>query len=148
MTMKQLVQQQRHELYATGHQNLNMSLSVETVTRIDTLKKRYGLRSRDAVVARVIRKCMTTKRPDAFIQRSADPETQFRRISPIVAGELADYVRRVQLRFRSLAYGPVFEMILAEVGADLSYEPASSSEPQVTGFSARKHEPSFIAEAA
>lgn len=144
--MKQLVQQQRHELYSAGHQNLNMSLSVETVARIDGLKKRFGLRSRDAVVARIIRKCMTTTEPDAFTQRAADPDTAFRRISPIVAGELADYVRRVQLRFRGLAYGPVFEMILAQVGADLV--PATSTERGAMGFSARKHEPTSIAEAA
>lgn len=146
--MKELVQQQRRELYATGHQNLNMSLSAETVARIDALKHRYHLRSRDAVVARVIRKCMATKQPETFVQRSADPDTTFRRISPIVAGELADYVRRVQLRFRSLAYGPVFEMILAEVGNDLTAAPVLAPDRSTKGFSARKHDAVRIAEAA
>ena len=146
--MKELVQQQRRELYATGHQNLNMSLSVETVARIDALKQRYRLRSRDAVVARVIRQCMSTTQPETFVQRSADPDTSFRRISPIVAGELADYVRRVQLRFRSLAYGPVFEMILAEVGNDLTAAPVPAPDRSTRGFSARKHDAVRIAEAA
>ncbi len=146
--MKELVQQQRRELYATGHQNLNMSLSAETVARIDALKQRYRLRSRDAVVARVIRKCMATTQPETFVQRSADPDTTFRRISPIVAGELADYVRRVQLRFRSLAYGPVFEMILAEVGNDLTAAPVPAPDRSTRGFSAQKHDAARIAEAA
>ncbi len=146
--MKELVQQQRRELYAAGHQNLNMLLSVETVARIDALKERYRLRSRDAVVARVIRKCMATTQPEAFAQRPADPDTEFRRISPIVAGELADYVRRVQLRFRSLAYGPVFEMILAEVGMDIAPAPVPAPSHSTPGFSARKHEPARVAEAA
>ena len=146
--MKELVQQQRRELYAAGHQNLNMLLSVETVALIDALKQRYRLRSRDAVVARVIRKCLTTIPPDAFAQRPVDPDTAFRRISPIVAGELADYVRQVQLRFRGLAYGPVFEMILAEVGTDLAVVPIPVPGRSTTGFSARKHEPARVAEAA
>ena len=146
--MKELVQQQRRALYALGHQNLNMSLSAETVIRIDALKKRYALRSRDAVVARIIRKCMATTRPEAFTQRPADPDTSFRRISPIVAGELADYVRQIQLRFRGLAYGPVFEMILAEVGADLTTAPAPVPARATRGFSARKHDAPRIAEAA
>lgn len=146
--MKELVQQQRRELYATGHQNLNMSLSVETVARIDALKQQHRLRSRDAVVARVIRKCMTTTQPEAFTQRPADPDTTFRRISPIVAGELADYVRRVQLRFRGLAYGPVFEMILAEVGSDLSAVLVPANDRSTRGFSARKHDAARIAEVA
>ena len=146
--MKELVQQQRRELYATGHQNLNMSLSIETVARIDALKQRYRLRSRDAVVARVIRKCMATTPAEAFTQRPADPDTSFRRISPIVAGELADYVRRVQLRFRSLAYGPVFEMILTEVGANLTTAPVPTPDRATREFSARKHDAGPIAEAA
>ena len=119
-TMKELVQQQRAELYSSGHQNLNMALPVELIEQIDVLKSRYRLRSRDAVVARIIRKCMSTTHPDAFVQRAADPAAQVRRISPIVPSELADYVKRVQLRFRNIAYGPAFEMIFAEVGTDLS----------------------------
>lgn len=145
--MKELVQQQRGKLYAAGHQNLNMTLSAETVERIDELKKRYRLRSRDAVVARIIGKCMTTIDPNAFTHRAADPETVYRRISPIVAGELADYVRRVQLRFRSLAYGPVFEMILAEAGADLDAPTLPAGRP-TRGFSARKHDDLQLEEAA
>ncbi len=121
--MKQLVQQQRAELYSTGHQNLNMALPAEVIAQIDLLKTRYGLRSRDAVVGRIIRKCMSTTHPDAFVQRATDPAAVLRRISPIVPSELADYVKRIQRRFRNIAYGPVFEMIFAEVGADLSNPP-------------------------
>ena len=146
--MKELVQQQRHALYAAGHRNLNMLLPVETVAQIDGLKKRYGLRSRDAVIARVIRKCMSTTKPEAFVQRAADPDTKFRRISPIVAGELADYVRRIQLRFRSVAYGPVFEMILAQIGTDLTITAVPPTDDLPKGFSARKHDPTLVAEAA
>ncbi len=146
--MKELVQQQRDELYATGHQNLNMSVSIETVATIDALKKRYGLRSRDAAVARIIRQCMTRVQPDAFIQRSADPDIKFRRISPIVAGELADYVRQIQCRFRGLSYGPVFEMILAEVSTSLTAAAVSPKDAPLQGFSARKHDDALVAEAA
>lgn len=118
--MRELVQQQRDELYASGHRNLNMALPEEVIAEIDRLKQRYRLRSRDAVVSRVIRKCMVTSPPEALVQRATSPIMAFRRISPIVPGELADYVRRVQLRFRNIAYGPAFEMIFAEVGGDLS----------------------------
>ncbi|KRB78792.1 hypothetical protein ASE22_25195 [Sphingomonas sp. Root720] len=120
MSMKQLVQQQRDELYASGHRNLNMALSEGTIQQIDLMKKRYRLRSRDQVVARVIRKCSATVDPDSFVQHATSPATQYRRISPIIAGELADYVKQVQRRFRNIGYGPVFEMIFAEVGTDLS----------------------------
>jgi len=120
MTVKELVQQQRGELYASGHQNLNMALPTELIGEIDVLKKRYRLRSRDAVVARIIRKCMATVSPDDFVQRAADNNMNLRRISPIVPSELADYVQQVQRRFRNMPYGPVFEMIFAEVGSDLS----------------------------
>jgi hypothetical protein len=146
-TVRELVQQQRGELYATGHRNLNMSLSAETIERIDALKTRFGLRSRDAVVARIIRKCMMTTDPDTFTQRAAGPDTIYRRISPIVAGELADFVKRVQLRFRGLAYGPVFEMILAEVGTDFP-ESQAPADRLAGEFSARKHEAASVAEAA
>ena len=118
--MKELVRQQRGELYAAGHQNLNMALPEQVIEQIDRLKERHRLRSRDAVVSRIIRKCMATTRPDAFTQRAANSDTTFRRISPIVPGELADYVKRVQFRFRNVGYGPVFEMIFAEIGGDLS----------------------------
>lgn len=121
--MKQLVQQQRAELYSTGHQNLNMALPTPVIEQIDVLKGRYGLRSRDAVVCRIIRKCMHTVDPDAFVQRATDPAPKLRRISPIVPSELADYVKTIQRRFRNIAYGPVFEMIFAEVGTDLSNPP-------------------------
>ena len=120
MTVKELVRQQRGELYATGHQNLNMALPSGLIDEIDTLKKRYRLRSRDAVVARIIRQCMATVSPDDFVQREADGDATLRRISPIVENELADYVQQVQRRFRNMPYGPVFEMIFAEIGSDLS----------------------------
>jgi hypothetical protein len=119
-TVKELVQQQRGELYATGNQNLNMALPEGVIAEIDALKKRYKLRSRDAVVSRIIRKCMSTISPDDFVQRPADGDTALRRISPIVANELVDYVQQVQRRFRNMPYGPVFEMIFAEIGSDLS----------------------------
>lgn len=119
-TVKELVQQQRDELYATGHRNLNMALPEGVIAEIDVLKKRYRLRSRDAVVARIIRKCMATVSPENFVQRPADGDVTLRRISPIVANELADYVQQVQRRFRNMPYGPVFEMIFAEIGSDLS----------------------------
>lgn len=120
LSMKELVQQQRDGLYSTGHQNLNMALPVATIAQIDLLKKRYRLRSRDAVVARIIRKCSVMVEPDAFVQRAADPDTEYRSISPIVAHELAAYVKQVQRRFRNIGYGTVFVMIFAEVGTDLS----------------------------
>lgn len=120
MTMKELVQQQRDELYSSGHQNLNMALSEWTIQQIDLIKKRYRLRSRDQVVARIIRKGLTSLGPDSFVQRASNPETKYRRISPIIAGELVNYVKQVQRRFRNIGYGPVFEIIFAEVGTDLS----------------------------
>lgn len=120
MSVRQLVQQQRDGLYATGHQNLNMALPQAVIDHIDVLKKRYDLRSRDAVVARIIAKSQATASPDIFALRAADTGTVFRRISPIVPNELADYVKRIQLRFRNIAYGPIFEMMVAEVGPDLS----------------------------
>jgi hypothetical protein len=120
MTMRELVQQQRTELYASGHQNLNMALSEATIEKIDEMKRRYRLRSRDAVVGRIIRRCSTTVGPNDFVQRASDPDIRYRRISPIIAGELVDYVKRVQLRFRNMGYGAVFEMIFAEVGTNLS----------------------------
>src|SRR3546814_20491960 len=91
MTVKELVQQQRGELYASGHQNLNMALPAELIGEIDVLKKRYRLRSRDAVVARIIRKCMATVSPDDFVQRAADNNMSLRRISPFVPRTLAPY---------------------------------------------------------
>jgi hypothetical protein len=123
-TVKELVQQQRAELYATGHQNLKMSLPVETIAKLDELKKRYGLRSRDAVVGRMIRKCMDSTAPEDFALRPSDnPEAEYRWVSPIVATELAEYVKQIKRRFRNTSYGPVFEMIYAEVGDDLSKPP-------------------------
>ena len=118
--VKELVQQQRDELYSTGHQNLNMALPLEAIEKIDLLKKRYNLRSRDAVVAKIIAKSKATISPHSFALRAAAPDTVFRRISPIVPNELAHYVKQIQERFRNIAYGPVFEMIFAEVGSDLS----------------------------
>jgi hypothetical protein len=119
-SVKQLVREQRGELYASGHRNLNMALPGELIKRIDAWKGRYRLGSRDAVVSRVIRQCMATTNPDAFILHARTRQTDTRRISPIVAAELADYVRMIQDRFHGLAYGPVFEMIAARVGEDLS----------------------------
>ena len=118
--MKQLVQQQRGELYASGHQNLNMAVSEATIAKIDEMKTRYRLRSRDAVVGRIIRRALSTVDPDSFVLRASVPGTAYRRISPIVAGELVDYVKRVQRRFHNLGYGPVFEMIFDEVGTNIS----------------------------
>ncbi len=123
MTVKELVQQQRNELYATGHQNMNMMLSQGVIAQIDALKVRYKLRSRDAVVGRVIRKCASLLDPDDFVWRAGDPDEVYRRISPIVPADLAAYVKQIQSRFRHIGYGPVFEMILAEVGSDLSPVP-------------------------
>ena len=119
--MKELVQQQRSELYAAGHQNLNMALPEELIAQIDELKRRHRLRSRDAVISRAIRKCMATTSPDAFTRRAIEPGAVYRRISPIVPAELVDYVKRVQLRFRNIAYGPVFEMIFAEIDGNVSH---------------------------
>lgn len=119
-SVRQLVQQQRDGLYATGHQNLNMTLPQAVINHIDVLKKRYDLRSRDAVVVRVIAKSQATANPDVFALRAADAGTVFRRISPIVPNELVDYVKQVQQRFRNIAYGPIFEMMFAEVGLDLA----------------------------
>lgn len=119
--MKELVQQQRTELYATGNRNLNMAVSQETIEQIDALKKRYRLRSRDAIVARIIRKALATVGPDHYVQRAAaSPDTVYRWISPIIAIELVDYVKEIQKRFRSLSLGSAFEMIFAEIGDDLS----------------------------
>ena len=119
-TVKELVREQRGELYASGHRNLNMVLPGELIERIDAWKRRYRLGSRDAVVARVIRQCMATTSPDAFILHARMRPLDTRRISPIVAAELAKYVRLIQVRFHGMAYGPVFEMIAARVGGDLS----------------------------
>jgi hypothetical protein len=127
MSVKELVQQQRGELYATGHQNLNMAIPADLINQIDLLKRTYRLRSRDAIVARVIRKCMMTIEPDAFVQRVADAGTVYRRISPIVPNELVDYVKQIQQRFRNIGYGPVFEMIFNKVASDL-LSPAVQSE--------------------
>lgn len=120
MSVRQLVQQQRDGLYATGHQNLNMTLPQGVIDHLDVLKKRYNLRSRDAVVGRVIAKSQATASPDLFALRAADAGTVFRRISPIVPNELADYVKQIQRRFRNIAYGPIFEMMFAEVSLDLA----------------------------
>ena len=121
MSVKELVQQQRDELYVTGHRNLRMSLSEDVITQLDVLKKNYGLRSRDAVVARIIRKAKASVAPKDYVQRpAADPDMTYRWISPIVAVELSDYVKDIQRCFRGLNYGPVFEMIFAVVGDDLS----------------------------
>ena len=120
MSVKQLVQQQRDGLYATGHQNLNMALPQAIIDDLDVLKKQYQLRSRDAVVVRVIAKSQATTSPDIFALRAADANTAFRRISPIVPNDLADYVKQIQQRFRNIAYGPIFEMMFAEVAPDLS----------------------------
>lgn len=120
MTVNELVQQQRDELYASGHQNLNMALPTEIIEQLDLLKKRYGLRSRDGVVCRIIRKSMNTVSPDSFVQGAGNANTVLRRISPIVPSELVAYVKEIQRGFRNIAYGPVFEMIFAEVGTDLS----------------------------
>lgn len=130
-TKKELVQRQRDGLYATGHQNLNMTLPVDVVARIDIWKGRYRLRSRDAVVARVIRQCMATTDPDAFVLHAATRGPDVRRISPIVPADLSDYVKRVQNRFHGIAYGPVFEMIVAQVGEDLA-EPAEPAASPLT----------------
>jgi hypothetical protein len=119
--MKELVQQQRAGLYETGNQTLCMAVPVPMIVQIDILKKRYGLRSRDAIIARIIRKSLTTIRPDSFVQRSAaSPDIAYRWITPIVAIELVDYMKEIQKRFRSLSLGGAFEMIFAEVGEDLS----------------------------
>lgn len=122
-TVRELVQRQRNELYAAGHQNVNMALPQQVIDHIDLLKKRYNLRSRNEVVARVIARSRAAFSPDTFASRAAlravDKNT-FRRISPIVPNELADYMQQIQQRFRGVAYGPVFEMIFAEVGDDLS----------------------------
>ena len=126
--MKQLVQEQRNTLYAAGHQNLNMALRVEVIAQLDAWKHRLGLRSRDAVVALVLERCMATTLPDAFVHRASDPDASLKRISPIVSGVLARYMKRVQGRFRSQAYGPLFELMVQQAGADLER------------FSARKHE--------
>ncbi len=128
MSVKELVQHQRAGLYLTGHQNLNMVLPLSILEQIDHLKTRHGLRSRDAVVARIIAAAKATVDPDDFVQRAADVDTVFRRISPIVPNELAGYVQQIQRRFRNLAYGPVFEMIFAQVGSDGSNEDASSHQ--------------------
>lgn len=127
-TVKQLVQEQRSQLYAAGHRNLNMALRSEVIARLDAWKQRLGLRSRDAVVALVLERCMATTLPDAFVQRASEPDASLKRISPIVPGELAAYMKRVQGVFRSQAYGPLFEMMVQQAGAELD------------GFSARKHE--------
>ena len=121
--VKALVQQQRGNLYSSGHQNLNMALPVEAIDQIDRLKKRYNLRSRDAVVARVIAKSHATLTPEAFTLRATDGAVVLKRISPIVPNELAGYVKRIQQQFRNIPYGPLFEMMLATVGADLTIPP-------------------------
>lgn len=97
-----------------------MALPEALIAEIDGLKRRYRLRSRDAVVSRIIRKCMTTTVPTAFVQRATYEQGEMRRISPIVPGELSDYVKQVQLRFRNIACGPAFELIFAKVGGDLT----------------------------
>lgn len=131
-TVKQLVREQRGDLYAAGHQNLNMTLPTGVIAQIDAWKGRYRLRSRDAVVARVIRQCMATTSPDAFVLRAAALEPDTRRISPIVPAELADYVKRVQHRFHGIPYGPVFELIVAQVGGDLTEpSPGAAERPSV-----------------
>jgi hypothetical protein len=84
--MKELVQQQRAELYATGNRNLNMAVSEATIQQIDRLKKEYRLRSRDAIVARIIRKASVTVSLDHYVQRAASSPIRFiagsRRLSP------------------------------------------------------------------
>lgn len=121
LTMKELVQQQRAGLYATGNQTLCMAVPVSMIAQIDVLKKRYGLRSRDAIIARIIRRALTTIRPDSFVQRAAtSPDIAYRWITPIVAIELVDYMKEIQTRFRNLSLGSAFEMVFAEVGDDIS----------------------------
>lgn len=109
LSVKELVQQQRDALYATGHQNLNMALAEATVEQIGILKARYELRSRDAVVARIVRKGLATIEPDDFVMKPCDPDTVFRRIYPIAPPELVDYVKRIQKRFHNVGCGPVSE---------------------------------------
>lgn len=118
-SVRDLVREQRDGLYASGHQNLNMSLPSALIGRIDAWKSRYRLGSRDAVVARVIRQCMSTTTPDGFVLHAKPRCADMRRISPIVAADLAAYVKRIQDRFHGIAYGPVFEMIADRVGPDL-----------------------------
>lgn len=127
-TVKQLVQEQRNDLYATGHRNLNMALRVDVIAQLDAWKQSLGLRARDAVVALVLEQCMATTLPDAFVQHASDPGATLKRISPIVPGELAGYMKRVQGRFRNQAYGPLFEMMVRQVASEFDR------------FSARKHE--------
>lgn len=145
-SIKQLVQKRRDGLYASGHRNLNMALSEQAIAQLDAWKARYRLRSRDAVVARVIERCMASAHPTTFLQRAAAPEAVLRRISPIVAVELADYLKEVQRRFRSVAYGPIFEMLMDRIG-DALVAPARGANDAGEGFSARKHERSAAAAA-
>lgn len=126
--VKALVRQQRGNLYSSGHQNLNMALPVEAIDQIDRLKKRYNLRSRDAVVVRVIAKSHATLTPEAFTLRATDGAAVIKRISPIVPNELAGYVKRIQQQFRNIPYGPLFEMMLATVGADLTMPPGQTAD--------------------
>lgn len=128
-SVAQLVREQRDGLYAAGHQNLNMALAAPVIAQIDAWKRRHRLRSRDAVVALVIRQCMTLTEPEAFILRAAPRTDDTRRISPIVPADLADYVKRIQRHFHGIAYGPVFEMIVAEVGPDLNDNWPTEHEP-------------------
>lgn len=125
-TAVQLVREQRDGLYATGHQNLNMKLSAAVVAQIDVWKRRHRLRSRDAVVAQVIRQCMATASPETFVLRASADAPDVRRISPIVPADVADYVKGVQRRFHGIPYGPVFEMIVARIGAELA-DPAGQA---------------------
>lgn len=121
LTMRELVQQQRSGLYAAGNRNLNMAVSLQTLAQIDRLKRLYRLRSRDAIVARVIAAVMANREPDRFVERAAaSPDTHYRWISPIIAIELIGFVKAVQARFRNMSLGGAFELIFAEIGDDLA----------------------------
>jgi hypothetical protein len=119
LTIRELVQQQRSSLYAAGNRNLNMAVSLQTLAQIDRFKRLYRLRSRDAIVARVIASVMTRHEPDRFVERAAvSPDMRYRWISPIIAIELIAFVKAVQARFRNMSLGGAFELIFAEIGEE------------------------------
>lgn len=138
-SVKQLVQQQRDGLYAQGHQNLHMTLPADAIARIDALKQRWALRSRDAVIARIVRQCMDTVPVDALVASISPIDVELRRLSPIIPGDLVAFVKQVQQRFRHRAYGPIVEMMLAAIDQERSADVRGPARG-AGGFSARKHE--------
>lgn len=125
-TVNDYVRHQRATQREHGYRAIGLRLPVPLIEQLDEVKLKYKLRSRDPVIARIIRHAYeTTDVRDLVIPPPYPADVVCKGVCVTLSEELRDYLKSIQAHFRgrTVSGSTAFEMLVAAHGTDIAALP-------------------------